>query len=86
MHGIATLIEGGTIIVEGHVADGLLEVSVENSFDPDSPVPRRSGLGLRNVGDRLETRFAGTARLTTKSDHNTFVAEMMIPCQKQGQA
>jgi two-component system, LytTR family, sensor histidine kinase AlgZ len=85
-HGIATLVEGGEIRLGSDLRDGYLRVRVENPFDVESPAPRRNGLGLRNVGDRLATRFAGTARLTTKSDHNTFVAEMMIPCQKQGQA
>ena len=42
-HGIATMVEGGIIRVEGHVVDGLMEVSVENDFDPDSPSPRRTG-------------------------------------------
>ena len=60
-HGIATLVDGGTIRVESRVRDGRLEVSVENGFDPESPAPRRHGLGLRNVRTRLETRF-GTAR------------------------
>ncbi len=81
-HGIATLVEGGTIIVEGHVSDGLLEVSVENSFDPDSPAPRRNGLGLRNVRSRLETRFGNTASLTTHTSNNQFRAEMSVPCQR----
>jgi len=81
-HGIATLIEGGTIRVEGHVTDGLLEVSVENNFDPDSPAPRRHGLGLRNVRSRLETRFGGAARLITHSGNNQFRAEMSVPCSK----
>src|SRR5277367_587741 len=42
-HGIATLVEGGTIQVHSRVLEGFLEVSVENGFDPESPTPRRSG-------------------------------------------
>lgn len=80
-HGIATLVEGGTIKVEGRVNDGLLEVSVENGFDPDSPSPRRHGLGLRNVRDRLETRFGDAARLITHASGNQFRAEMIVPCR-----
>ena len=54
---------------QGHVHDGLLEVSVENGFDPDSPSPRRHGLGLRNVRSRLETRFGGAwCRLVTNAN------------------
>src|SRR6266404_9466935 len=37
-HGIATLVDGGTIRVEGHVNDGLLEVSVVHvTLHPDRP-------------------------------------------------
>jgi two-component system sensor histidine kinase AlgZ len=81
-HGIATLVEGGTIKVEGHVNDGLLEVSVENGFDPDSPSPRRHGLGLRNVRSRLETRFGGAARLAAQAHNNQFRAEIVVPCHR----
>jgi two-component system, LytTR family, sensor histidine kinase AlgZ len=82
-HGIATLVEGGTIKVDGRVNDGLLEISVENGFDPESPSPRRHGLGLRNVRSRLETRFGPSARLTAQAENNQFRAEMVVPCRKQ---
>ncbi len=81
-HGIATLVDGGTITVEGRVNHGLLEVSVENGFDPDSPVPRRSGLGLRNVRNRLATRFGDVARLSAQATENRFRAELVVPCRK----
>ncbi len=81
-HGIASMVEGGTITVEGHVNDGLLEVSVENGFDPDSPAPRRSGLGLRNVRNRLATRFGDGAHLSAQSSENRFRAEMIVPCRR----
>jgi two-component system, LytTR family, sensor histidine kinase AlgZ len=81
-HGIATLVEGGTITVEGHVNNGLLEVSVENGFDPESPSPRRHGLGLRNVRSRLETRFGGAARFAAHANNNHFRAEIVVPCQR----
>src|SRR5258708_1851471 len=81
-HGIATMVDGGTIKVEGHVNDGLLEVSVENGFDPDSPSPRRHGLGLRNVRSRLETRFGSSATLTSHTENNRFRAAMVVPCRR----
>lgn len=80
-HGIATLVEGGTIQLRSHVRDGLLEVSVENSFDPESPAPRRSGLGLRNVRTRLERRFGPAGRLTAHSNDGRFRAEFAVPCR-----
>ncbi|HUA83099.1 MAG TPA: sensor histidine kinase [Bryobacteraceae bacterium] len=81
-HGIASMVDGGTIKVEGHVSNGILEVSVENGFDPDSPAPRRHGLGLRNVRSRLETRFGPEATLTAKAVKNQFRAEMIVPCRR----
>jgi two-component system, LytTR family, sensor histidine kinase AlgZ len=81
-HGIATLVDGGTITVEGRVNKGLLEVSVENGFDPESPSPRRSGLGLRNVRNRLATRFGDVAHLSAHATENRFRAEMVVPCRK----
>lgn len=81
-HGIATLVEGGTIHVRSHVRNGLLEVSVENGFDPESPAPRRSGLGLRNVRTRLERRFGPSARLAAHTNENRFRAEFAVPCRR----
>jgi two-component system, LytTR family, sensor histidine kinase AlgZ len=79
-HGIATLVEGGTIRLESRVKSGTLEVSVENGFDPEAPSPRRSGLGLRNVRDRLRMRFGGSAGVETSVENNVFRAEMRFPC------
>ena len=58
-----------------------MEVSVENDFDPDSPSPRRNGLGLRNVRSRLATRFGDAARLTAHVENNQFRAEMVRALQ-----
>jgi two-component system sensor histidine kinase AlgZ len=81
-HGIATLVEGGTIQVRSHVLDGILEVSVENCFDPESPSPRRNGLGLRNVRTRLERRFGASARLAAGAHENRYKAEFAVPCRR----
>jgi two-component system, LytTR family, sensor histidine kinase AlgZ len=81
-HGIATMVDGGTVRVEGRVEKGVLEVSVENEFDPESPAPRKHGHGLRNVQERLETRFGSAAGLRASSGNNQFRAELWLPCQR----
>jgi two-component system sensor histidine kinase AlgZ len=81
-HGIATLVEGGTVRVQGKVENGMLAVNVENGFDPESPSPRRHGHGLRNVRNRLETRFGTAAKLSAGAVENRFRAEMRFPCQR----
>jgi hypothetical protein len=81
-HGIATMVDGGIVRLEGHVENGNLAVRVENSFDPEAPSPRRHGLGLRNVRSRLQTRFGDAARLNLAAEHDRFSAEMIFPCHK----
>ena len=81
-HGIATMVEGGTVRLEGRVENGHLAVRVENSFDPEAPSPRPSGLGLRNVRNRLQTRFGDAAHLHVAAQDNRFSAEMVFPCHK----
>lgn len=81
-HGIATMVDGGTVRVKGRVEKGVLEVSVENEFDPESPAPRKHGHGLRNVQERLETRFGAAAGLRAAAGNNQFRAELRLPCQR----
>jgi LytS/YehU family sensor histidine kinase len=78
-HGIATLVEGGTIRVESFVRDGQLRVTVANPYDPQSPVPRH-GLGLRNLRMRLQTRFGTLAQVAPRAEGNRFLVHMTVPC------
>jgi two-component system sensor histidine kinase AlgZ len=79
-HGIAGLVDGGTIRLEARCIDGLLQLKIENQFDLDSPASSRHGLGLRNVRDRLRAVYENTARLDTTATSDHFVVEMQIPC------
>ncbi|MEO8100362.1 MAG: histidine kinase [Acidobacteriota bacterium] len=81
-HGIATLVDGGVIRLVSRLNGGNLEVSVENGFDPEAPSPRRSGVGLRNVRERLRTRFGSSASLNTAAAENRYRADMIFPCAK----
>lgn len=80
-HGIATLVDGGTIRVESRLEGDAMVAIVENDFDPDSPAPRPSGLGLRNIRSRLETRFGDAAWLAVDAERNSFRAVMSVPCR-----
>lgn len=81
-HGIASLVEGGVIHVEARTGNGLLRIVVENPYDPESPAPRRSGLGLRNVRDRLEARYGGAANVTVRAEGDRFRVELLIPAHE----
>ena len=76
-HGVAGLLEGGTIRLGATCEDGLLRLQVENEFDAEVPPPRKSGLGLVNVRNRLSARYEHRARLSTEVKGNCFLAELI---------
>jgi two-component system, LytTR family, sensor histidine kinase AlgZ len=79
-HGIAGLVEGGTIRIEAHCSAGRLQIKILNQFDPDSPASSRHGLGLRNVRDRLRALYENSARVDTTATADRFIVEMELPC------
>lgn len=79
-HGIAGLVDGGTIRLEAHCRDGRLHVKIGNEFDPDAPAARRHGLGLQNVRNRLRALYENQARVETVSTDQQFVVEVDLPC------
>ncbi len=79
-HGIAGLLDGGTIRVEAHCRDGSLRVKIQNEFDPEAPAARKHGLGLQNVRNRLRALYENQARIDTEVVDNRFVVEVDLPC------
>jgi len=79
-HGIAGLVDGGTIRLEARCGNGRLQLKIYNAFDPDSPAASRHGLGLRNVRDRLRALYENRARVDTTSTDDHFVVEVELPC------
>jgi two-component sensor histidine kinase len=78
-HGIAGMVDGGTVRVSGGLGDGLLRVVVENDYDPETPAPRKSGLGLSNIRNRLAARYGDSARLDVDKTDSRFRAEVILP-------
>ena len=79
-HGIAGLVDGGTIRIRAGCSDGLLRLEIRNEFDPESPAASRHGLGLRNVRDRLRALYENRARVDTTVTDSYFVVEVELPC------
>ncbi len=81
-HGIAGLVDGGTIRLEAHCGEGLLRLKISNPFDAESPAASRHGLGLRNVRERLRALYENRARVDATSANNRFVVELELPCDE----
>ena len=80
-HGIAGLIEGGTIRLRARCHQGRLSVTVQNDFDPDAPAAAKHGLGLQNVRDRLRSLHENRARIDTAVSDDHFQVDLELPCE-----
>jgi len=84
VHGISNLVEGGLIRLDIHAHNGLLSIAIENTFDPDSPPRRRSGVGLANVRQRLATRHGHLASFDVKSEGDRYRVAISMPAEHAG--
>ncbi|HEY2548043.1 MAG TPA: histidine kinase [Candidatus Acidoferrum sp.] len=78
-HGIANLPEGGTVRLSGRSDNGRVLLAIENTFDPDSVPMRKSGLGLKNVRDRLEARYGKEANMRVSAENGNFRVDLSFP-------
>jgi len=82
-HGISNLTEGGWIrltVSQNGVGD--LSITVENNFDPEMPPRRGTGTGLRNVRQRLDTRYGGRATFEARKDGDHFRVNLRLPAER----
>ncbi|KAA0226125.1 sensor histidine kinase [candidate division KSB1 bacterium] len=80
-HGIAHLLEGGTITLEALRNGSYLKLAVQNPCDPERPSPRRAGIGLANVKKRLFTLFGADARVDIIDNTHDFRVELSLPAR-----
>jgi two-component system sensor histidine kinase AlgZ len=83
-HGIANLPEGGVIRLSARQKANGVSVVVENSFDPESPAPLKTGLGLDNIRQRLDTRYGAEASIAVRTEGNRFQVSLRLPAQQNG--
>jgi len=83
-HGIANLPEGGTIRLSIRREDRHISISVENNFDPDTPSSLKTGLGLGNIRQRLNTRYGNEADVSVSTESDHFIVRLELPAQRNG--
>src|SRR5580658_2523646 len=81
-HGIASMVEGGSIRVSAWLQETALHIVVENPFDPEGATARRNGLGLQIVKRRLLARYGERADMVTDSSGNRYRVEILLPCER----
>jgi LytS/YehU family sensor histidine kinase len=78
-HGIATLLDGGTVVIRARIEGGRLILAVENPFDPESRSPRGQGLGIKNVRARLAAIHGSAAHVAVTSSGARFHVDVSLP-------
>jgi two-component system, LytTR family, sensor histidine kinase AlgZ len=82
-HGIAQLIEGGTIHIRCDGYDEQLSLLVENPVDPDRPRRKGTGLGLKNVRSRLDTIYGNDAHMEVEETKEHFRVKLLFPVHQK---
>lgn len=78
-HGIAGLVEGGTIRIDAKRRNDRITIAIDNPRDPDSPAVKRGGFGLDNVRQRLATMFGRDAAIETRAEAEAFSVRLDLP-------
>ncbi len=83
-HGIAGLVEGGTVTFRAAIEGARLLLTVENPSDPDRPrAAFTEGLGLANVRRRLAAEFGRAGALEVEQGRQRFVVTATVPVRRR---
>ena len=85
-HGIAHLLEGGTVRVAAGRDGGWLRIVIDNPCDPDRPRRGGTGVGLSNVRARLRALHGADATVSAGERDDRWVVEMTLPAVTGEQA
>jgi LytS/YehU family sensor histidine kinase len=78
-HGLAHLLEGGTIRITARRKGGRLSIAIENPRDPERPTRRGEGVGIANVRDRLRSLYGDEASASFRADDASYRVDLNLP-------
>jgi len=56
-----------------------IEIIVRNNFDPETETNKGTGIGIKNIEERLRLIYHGNANFTINKNNNIFEAKIIIP-------
>jgi LytS/YehU family sensor histidine kinase len=80
-HGIAGLVEGGSIRLAARRSGGWVSITVENAFDAETPASHRMGMGLAHVRRRLRVRYGEDAVFQAGPSDGVYRVVLRLPCE-----
>jgi two-component system, LytTR family, sensor kinase len=78
-YGVYEATEPVEIITTASCNGGYLEISVENAYDPEIINKKGEGIGLRNIRERLQIIYGGSATLKLSDNKKSFKVTLSIP-------
>ena len=85
-HGVAQLVDGGTIRVGAMRHGSTLTITLENPCDPERPRTRGVGLGLQLLRKRLTNQYGTTDAVYAQEQSGHFRVEVRIPAKTEATA
>ncbi len=82
-HGVYESTEPITLQVKAYNENNLLIILITNNFDPETPAKKGSGIGLKNIKERLRLTYQMDGLLYTNKTHNIFEVKLVIPQNEQ---
>jgi hypothetical protein len=82
-HGVAQLVDGGTIHIAARRAGETLTITLENPCDPDRSRTRGVGLGLELLRKRLTNQYGASDAVHAREQEGRFRVEVRIPAVTQ---
>lgn len=80
-HGIAALVEGGSIRLTATRAGPGVSIEIENAFDPEAAATQRDGMGLTHVRRRLAMRYGEEAAFSASAENAVYRVFLRLPCE-----
>jgi len=80
-HGVAHVLEGGTIRISVSNTDAWLTIDIDNPCDPDRPRRTGTGLGLSNVRARLRAIYGDQERVTAAESGGAWTVQVILPAE-----
>lgn len=78
-HGIYESTESVDIKVRCEYTNDILQITIENNFDPEAKSIKGEGIGLSNIQKRLLIMYKSPNLLKTQIKSNIFTAKLLIP-------
>jgi sensor histidine kinase YesM len=80
-HGIAALLEGGTIRLSSCRDGNGVAISIENPIDPETGPVRGGGIGQAHVRRRLKLRYGDSAAFDAAGGEGVYRVLLRLPCE-----